>query len=268
MASSFVPIPIHHAVTIRLTKSNFLLWRAQLLPFLRSAKLMGYLDGSLSPPAQQIASTSDNGITMVSNPDYDRWFDQDQQVLSGLLSSMSEEVLRDVISASTSKEAWDILQRMFFSATRARMVQIRVELATSKKRDLSAADFFRRIKGLANELAAAGAALRDDEIIAYLLAGLGSDYDSFVTSMTTRSETITLDDVFAHLMAFEARQLQHQVELQLHTGSSANYAGRSGTPMNHGRGRGRGRGCGRGRFPPPRVDTSPHYSGDNQGSAT
>jgi hypothetical protein len=103
MASSFVPIHIHHAVTIRLTKSNFLLWRAQLLPFLRSAKLLGYLDGSLSPPAQQIASTSDNGITMVSNPDYDRWFDQDQQVLSGMLSSMSEEVLRDVISASTSK---------------------------------------------------------------------------------------------------------------------------------------------------------------------
>jgi hypothetical protein len=124
MVSSFVPIPIHHAVTIRLTKSNFLLWRAQLLSFLCNAKLLGYLDDSLSPPAQQIASTSDNSITMVSNSDYDRWFDQDQQVLSGLLSSMSEEVLRDVISASTSKEAWDILQRMFFSATHAPMVQI------------------------------------------------------------------------------------------------------------------------------------------------
>jgi hypothetical protein len=33
-------------------------------------------------------------------------------VLSGLLSTMTEDILRDVIDASTSKEAWDKLQRM------------------------------------------------------------------------------------------------------------------------------------------------------------
>ena len=57
--------------------------------------------------------------------------------------------------------------------------------------------------------------MRDDEMITYLLAGLGPDYDHFVTSMTTKSEVLMLDDVFAHLMAFEPRQLQHQAELQL-----------------------------------------------------
>ena len=129
-------------------------------------------------------------------------------VLSSLLSSMSEEILRDVVAVTTSKEAWNTLQRMFSSSTCARTVQIRVELATSKKCDLSAADYFCKIKGLA----AAGSAFRDDDVIAYLLAGLGSNYDPFVTSMTTKSEAITLDDVFAHLMAFEARQLQHQAE--------------------------------------------------------
>jgi hypothetical protein len=30
---------------------------------------------------------------LISNPSYDRWYDQDQQALSGLLSSMSEEIL-------------------------------------------------------------------------------------------------------------------------------------------------------------------------------
>ena len=50
-------------------------------------------------------------------------------------------------------------------------------------------------------------------MIAYLLASLDSDYDPFVTSMTTKSEALTFDDVFAHLMASEARQLQHQAEL-------------------------------------------------------
>lgn len=50
--------------------------------------------------------------------------------------------------------------------------------------DLSAADYFRKMKGLANELSSIGAPLRDDEVIAYILSGLGPDYDSYVTSMT------------------------------------------------------------------------------------
>ena len=166
---------------------------------------MGFIDGSTTAPPQQIPSSTADGAELVSNPEYCLWYDKDQQVLSGLLSSMTADVLQDVVSAATSKEAWDTLQRMFSSATRARAVQVRVDLATTKKRDLSAADYFRKIKSLASELAAADAPLRDDEIIAYLLAGLPPDYDPFITSMTTKSEPLTLDDVYSHLLAFEAR---------------------------------------------------------------
>ena len=102
-----------------------------------------------------------------------------------------------MVAATTSKEAWVTLQLMFSSSTLARTIQIRVELATSKKRDMSTANYFRKIKGLGTKL------------IAYLLAGLDPNYDPFVTSITTKSEAITLDEVFAHLMTFEARQLQH-----------------------------------------------------------
>ncbi|XP_023544061.1 uncharacterized protein LOC111803757 [Cucurbita pepo subsp. pepo] len=167
--ATFGPIPLHHAVTIRLTKNNFIIWRAQLLPYLRSTKLMGYLDGTNAAPAKMVPS-------------------------------------------STAADA----------------ELIRVELATSKKRDQSAVNYFCKIKELATELAAADSALQDDDVIAYLLAGLGPDYDPFVTSMTTKSEALTLDDV-------------GRVELQLNLGSSANYASHGGQQKNHGR-RDRGRG--------------------------
>jgi hypothetical protein len=104
---------------------------------------------------------------------------------------MIEDLLLDVMSAKTAKEAWDTLHSMFSSAVRARVVQVRIDLATMKKWDMSAADYFRKIKSLAYGLAAADTPLRDDEIIAYLLAGLGSDYDSFITSMTTKTECNT-----------------------------------------------------------------------------
>jgi hypothetical protein len=126
------------------------------------------------------------------------------------------------------------------------MVQIRVELATSKRRDLFAADFFRKITGLANELAAIGAPLREDEVLAYLLAGLPAKYDPFVTSMTTKSEALSLDEVFVHLVAFEARCLQHQADTQLQFGASAHYAGR-GAHNRGDRGRGHRGGGGRSR---------------------
>jgi hypothetical protein len=200
-------------------------------------KLMGYIDGSLKAPEKKVLSYTDAGATLIPNPAYERWYDQDQQVLSGLLSSMSEEVLRDVTDATTLKEAWDTLKKMFSSATRAQTVQIRVDLPTTKKRDLPAATYFSKIKGPASELAAADAPLRDDEVVAYLLAGLGPDYDPFVTSMTTKNEALSVDEVYAHLLSFEARQLQHQAEARLNIGTSANVAGRGGSPGRgvHGR---------------------------------
>jgi hypothetical protein len=68
-----------------------------------------------------VASTIE-GAELVSNPAYERWYDQDQQLLSGLLSLMTEDVLYDVITATSSKEVWDSLQQKFASSTKAHTV--------------------------------------------------------------------------------------------------------------------------------------------------
>lgn len=227
-SSTFAQIPIHQAIIVRLNKTNYLLWRAQLLPYLRSTKLIGYIDGSITKPSKLVPSSNANGAEQIPNPAYDQWYDQDQQLLSGLLSSMSEDILLVVVAASTAKEAWDTLTTMFSSVVRARSVQVRIDLATAKKRDLSATDYFRKIKGYAYELAAADSPLRADEIIAYILASLSSEYDSFVTSMTTKTEPLSLDDVYTYLLAFENRQLQNQSETRLNIGASTNLASRGG----------------------------------------
>jgi hypothetical protein len=79
-------------------------------------------------------------------------------------------------------------------------------------------------------------------VLAYLLVGLGPDYDPFVTSITTRDEALTLDVVYAHLMVFEAHQLHHQATLQFNTNAVAHYASRGGPSVNRGGGRHRGHG--------------------------
>lgn len=57
------------------------------------------------------------------------------------------------------------------------------------------------MKHLVDTLSTIGMPLREDEIISFVLSGLGSDYDSLVTSLTTRSEGLTLDDVYTHLLS-------------------------------------------------------------------
>lgn len=63
-ASTFGPIPLHHAVTIHPTKNNFIIWRAQLLPYLRSTKLMGYVDGTIAAPAKLVPSSTTAGADL------------------------------------------------------------------------------------------------------------------------------------------------------------------------------------------------------------
>jgi hypothetical protein len=91
---------------------------------------------------------------------------------------------------------------------------------------MSAADYFRQMKTLADTLAAIGQPLSEDDIIAYILAGLGPDYDSLVTTLTVRSDNLTLDEVYAHLLAYEHRNDLHESEYGL--GASANFTRRGG----------------------------------------
>jgi hypothetical protein len=44
-------VTITSAITIKLTSDNYMFWRAQVGPLLRSHLLMGYVDGSLVYPS-------------------------------------------------------------------------------------------------------------------------------------------------------------------------------------------------------------------------
>jgi hypothetical protein len=68
----------------------------------------------------------------------------------------------------------------------------RVQLATLKTGGLSGTEYFNKMKALADTLAIIGQPLKDEEFIAYVLAGLDESYDSLVISITTRDDAIPL----------------------------------------------------------------------------
>ena len=88
-----------HMVTIKLSSSNYLLWKSQLLLLLESQGLLGYVDGSLEPPPPFEPPTS-----QTPNTKHLAWKATDQRLLSLLLSSLTKEGMVEVVGLSTSRE--------------------------------------------------------------------------------------------------------------------------------------------------------------------
>ena len=81
------------------THQNYILWRAQILPQVRSTGLYGLLDGSDPEPAKQvIVKHKDGKDSTITNPEHAIWVRQDQLVLGYLLNNLTKEVLIQVVS--------------------------------------------------------------------------------------------------------------------------------------------------------------------------
>ena len=153
---------------------------------------------------------------------------------------------------------------MFSSQSKSRVLQLRSQLSRMKKGDLSASAYYTKMKGLADEMAAAGKKLDDDDIIEYILSGLDAEYNPFVSSMTIK-DNVSLSDLYAQLLSYEARLLQQNQDGG-HFYSSANSASRG---QGQGRARGRARGPGRGQIGSGRGSnkSSSNHSFDDQDEA-
>jgi acyl-coenzyme A synthetase/AMP-(fatty) acid ligase len=88
--------------------------------------------------------------------------------VSYLLASVSKDILTQVSDKTTTAAIWGGIQAMLASQTRARAVTTRITLATTK------------MNFLADDMAAAGKPLDDDELVGNILAGLGHEYNSVV----------------------------------------------------------------------------------------
>jgi hypothetical protein len=58
----------------------------------------------------------------VANADYITWYTKDQAILGGILATVSEDILPHVMVATSAAQAWEQLEHMFASRSRARLI--------------------------------------------------------------------------------------------------------------------------------------------------
>jgi hypothetical protein len=72
---------------------DYLLWKAQVLPAISGARLIGYLDGSVAAPEEKLPGKEKDSSSSAENPAYADWIAMDQHILSYLINTLSKEVL-------------------------------------------------------------------------------------------------------------------------------------------------------------------------------
>lgn len=106
-------------------------------------------------------------------------------------------------SSATTAGAWGVIQGMFTSMTKARSINTRITLATTKKGDMSITKYVGKMHSLADDMMIVGMPLDHEELISYIFTGLDYDYNPIVSALVSRTDAITVAEAYAHFLSFE-----------------------------------------------------------------
>jgi hypothetical protein len=124
-------------------------------------------------------------------------------------------------------------------------MHLRAKLASTRKGDMSMAVYFAKMKEYVDEMAAASNKLDNDDIVSYILTGLDAEYNGLVENVSAKTDPISISDLFAQLLAAEAR-IENQTQVLMSVNAAARgggiLRGRGGRRYRGGFGRGYGRG--------------------------
>ncbi|PON78831.1 hypothetical protein PanWU01x14_017300 [Parasponia andersonii] len=169
------------------------------------------------------------------------------------MASISDSMLGHIVRCNTSAEIWHTLEQLYSTKSRARTLQLHLLLQNLKKGSMAIDEYILKMRGVADNLLAAGQVVSDDELILYVLGGLGPEYESVVINLTSCQESIIIQEVQFMFQNQEMRLEQlNSSGLPDLTNPSANYAnskfkssggnfsGNAGVFRGGYRGRGRG----------------------------
>lgn len=241
------------SVTLKLSESNYLLWKTQFEALLSSQKLLGFVTGQVKAPGATVTVVENEVQVVNPNPDFEAWTCTDQLVKSWLFGTLKEEVLGYVHTLTTSQEVWLALADNFNKSSVAREFDLRRRLQLLSTRGKEFLVYCREFRSLCDQLSSIGRPVDESMKVFTFLNGLSRDYDPISTviqSSMSRYPPPTFSDVVSEVTGFHTRLQSYETPAEVtpftafqtqRTGYNGNQRGRG---YNGGRFGARGRGGG------------------------
>ncbi|GMJ10654.1 hypothetical protein HRI_004734600 [Hibiscus trionum] len=94
-------------INVCLDDTNFLLWKQQVILTIRGLGLEAFIDPDTLKPVKVIDRASGDRIV---NHAYTQFVKQDSSLASWLLSTVSSDILPQLVEAKISSEIWSVIQ--------------------------------------------------------------------------------------------------------------------------------------------------------------
>jgi hypothetical protein len=140
---------LNHALPVKLDLTNYVLWKSQIDNIVFANGFEDFIDGTSICPEKELSAG-------VINPAFIAWRRQDRTILSWIYSPLTLVIMAQIIGHTTSQSAWNALEKTLSSSSRARIMQLRLELQSTKKGSLSMIDYIIKVKEVADSLVAIG----------------------------------------------------------------------------------------------------------------
>lgn len=234
----------------RLTKANYENWSIQMKALLGSQDAWEIVETGFEEPE------TTTGYTTGQHKALKETRMKDKTALYMLFRAVDESGFEKIASATTSKEAWDILANVYKGADRVKQVRLqtlRGELEGMKmKESEGVSDYITRVQTVVNQLNRNGEALTNARTVEKILRSLTDSFENVVCAIEESKDlaTLTVDELAGSLEAHEQRKKKKKEEtLEQALQTKASIKDEKVLYSQNFRGRGRGsrvRGNGRG----------------------
>lgn len=123
---------------MQLKGENYEEWARSMQNALRAKKKLGFIDGTLAPPSDE------------SN-EIENWWMVNSMLVAWILNNIEPSLRSTVTYTETVKDLWDNLRQRFSIRNRARVHQLKTNLAVCKQRGQSVVQYYRQLKMMWDE---------------------------------------------------------------------------------------------------------------------